>query len=61
MTTKVNVMVSLDVNRRGEGVEGVEDDYQSECDVEFGGNRRGEGVEGVKDDYQSECDGESGG
>ena len=37
MTTKVNVMVSLEVNRRGEGVEGVEDDYQSECDGESGG------------------------
>ena len=39
MTTKVNVMVSLDVNRRGGGgwVEGVEDDYQSECDGESGG------------------------
>ena len=34
MTTKVNVMVSLEVNRRGEG---VEDDYQSECDGESGG------------------------
>ena len=62
MTTKVNVMVSLEVNRRGEG---VEDDYQSECDGESGKggnmggvNRRGKGVE---DDYQSECDGESGG
>ena len=37
MTTKVNAMVSLEVNRRGEGVEGVEDDYQSECDGESGG------------------------
>ena len=63
MTTKVNVMVSLEVNRRGKG---VEDDYQSECNGESGGvrgwkmttkvnvmvslevNRRGEGVE---DDY----------
>ena len=44
MTTKVNVMVSLEVNRRGEGGRGVEDDYQSECDGESGGARRGEGV-----------------
>ena len=36
MTTKVNVMVSLEVNRRGGG-EGVEDDYQSECNGESGG------------------------
>ena len=33
MTTKVNVMVSMGGNRRGEG---VEDDYQSECDGEYG-------------------------
>ena len=38
MTTKVNVMVSLEGNRGGgEGVEGVEDDYQSECNGESGG------------------------
>ena len=36
MTTKVNVMVSLEVNKGGGG-EGVEDDYQSECDGESGG------------------------
>ena len=35
MTTKVNAMVSLEVNRGGG--EGVEDDYQSECDGESGG------------------------
>ena len=34
MTTKVNVMVSLEVNRRGKG---VEDDYQNECNGESGG------------------------
>ena len=33
MTTKVSVMVSLEVDRGG----GVEDDYQSECDGESGG------------------------
>ena len=54
MTTKVNVMVSLEVNRRGEV---VEDDYWNVM-VSLEVNRRGEGVE---DDYQSECNGESGG
>ena len=40
MTTKVNVMVSLGATGGVRGVKGVEDDYQSECDGEFGRNRR---------------------
>ena len=37
MTTKVNVMVSLEVNRTMRRGKGVEDDYQSECNGESGG------------------------
>ena len=54
MTTKVNVMVSLEVNRRGKWKMTTKVNVMVSLEV----NRRGEGVE---DDYQSECDGESGG
>ena len=57
MTTKVNVMVSLEVNRGG-GVRGWKMTTKVNVMVSLEVNRRGEGVE---DDYQSECDGESGG
>ena len=48
MTTKVNVMVSLEVNRRGEGVGKVKMTTKVNVMVslEGGGNRRGEGGRG---------------
>ena len=57
MTTKVNAMVSLEVNRGG-GVRGWKMTTKVNVMVSLEVNRRGKGVEA---DYQSECNGESGG
>ena len=55
MTTKVNVMVSLELTG---GVRGWKITTKVNVMVSLEVNRRGKGVE---DDYQSECNGESGG